>query len=254
MKCKADGCERDAMYVGKGVCQKHYFRLRRGRPLEDRPRGVPFLVDPRGYLGVFEPGHPLALGNGVVAVHRKMLFDAVGGVVSECELCKKPLTWASCHVDHIDENPGNNAIGNLRPLCMDCNVKRTRSIDRRGATVLVVGDERKTLAEWSRDSRVSVCVKTIIERKKRGVSDAEALFGKKRTHNGNRTERKRPYRPILKHEHAGLRLTLAEWSRQPGVTVSDATLHNRLRAGWSLEAALFTPATDTGAAGRRLRV
>lgn len=192
--CIGPGCDRPALYKSACLCQKHYFRARRGRPLEDRPRGVPFIVDPRGYLGIYEPSHPLAHANGVVPAHRKALFDS-GSVVNECDICKVRVTWKSCHVDHIDENPSNNAIGNLRPLCMDCNVKRTKVIDRRGATVLIAEGERKTLSEWSRDIRVQVGIHTIIRRKKLGMSDEHALFlprqrGPKRRLEADQTLRK----------------------------------------------------------------
>jgi hypothetical protein len=105
----------------------------------------------------------------------------------KCELCGVGLTWATVHIDHIDNCRGNNSRSNLRPTCPTCNTRRgmrapaewtrTHKIEFEG--------ECKTPAEWARDPRVRLSGHQIILRKKAGMSDAEALFAPKRTHNGN---------------------------------------------------------------------
>ena len=42
MKCRAEGCENDAVYKKEQLCQKHYFRQKRYGTTElTRPKAVP---------------------------------------------------------------------------------------------------------------------------------------------------------------------------------------------------------------------
>lgn len=187
MKCCADGCDRDADYKAKQLCQKHYFRLWRNGTTELVRRAKPRIVTPNGYVRVHCQGHPLANRN-YVFEHRKIMYEIVGEECCPCQVCGKPQTWETCHVDHIDENRKNNAPGNLRVLCRGCNVKRgfkPESYESRSNTGLIEFEGRKDTAHgWARDPRVKVSGSTIHHRKARGMSDYDALFARKKTHNG----------------------------------------------------------------------
>lgn len=81
-----------------------------------------------GYVmltGVYD--HPLSNKAGVVAEHRKVLFDKIGPGPHPCHWCENALDWASglC-VDHLDDQTGNNHPDNLVPSCLRCNWGRSR--------------------------------------------------------------------------------------------------------------------------------
>lgn len=77
------------------------------------------------YLTMRAPSHPLAHADGVVRVHRAVLYDAIGPGVHECHWCGQVLTWGeSLVVDHVDEDTWNNSPENLVPSCRGCNGTR----------------------------------------------------------------------------------------------------------------------------------
>jgi hypothetical protein len=203
------------------------------------------------------PDHPLADSTGQVWEHRKIVYDRIGDVVPPCELCGKPLTWKIAHIDHIDEDPSNNDSKNLRPLCSPCNTRRGERIARhlyKNHHAITYDGETKTPSEWARDPRVKIAGHTIMVRKRRGMSDYDALFGEKKTHNGKITVDKRPPKTQFKHQRSnaialtinGVTQTAQEWSRDPGCTVCDATIRMRFRQGWDHERAVFAPAKPAG--------
>lgn len=241
------------MYSEQQVCQKHYFRFMRNGTYEivRKSRARLRYQDPAGYWKVYEPNHPLADRTGYVWEHRKIVYDRIGDSVPPCELCAKPLTWKTAHVDHIDEDPSNNDPGNLRPLCCGCNTWRGSRIpqhEAKGHHAITFGGETKTPNEWARDPRVKVSNGTIVRRKKAGASDYEALFGEKRTHNGN-LPRPEPRKTQFKYERSnaialtinGVTKTAMEWSREPGCTVTDGAIRFRVRQGWPHDKAVFAP-------------
>lgn len=251
MLCKVDGCERIADYKSACLCQKHYFRYRRNGDFEIHKKARPRIEDDRGYQFVHDPIHPLtARGQIYIAEHRKILYEAIGPGPMICEICGVGMTWKTCQVDHIDENPRNNNLGNLRPLCRRCNVWRSMppAAERmKGVVVLSFMGERKTANEWARDVRVSVCNSTIIRRKRSGMTDEEALFGEKVTHNGRVKVDNRPRKTQFKHQRSnavaitldGVTKTAAEWSREPGVSVAESSIIFRIRSGWEPHRAVY---------------
>lgn len=190
MKCKVDGCDQEVRYKEKQVCQKHYFRMMRNGSYElmARTRRYRVTMPGKGYQRLYEPQHPLSDNQGTVAEHRMVVFSRYGTVLPDCEICGKPTNWESCHIDHKDNDATNNRIENLRPLCSGCNTWRTypeQHTLRRNHAITFNG-ETKTPQEWSRDPRVNLSGRQIVVRKMNGMSDYDALFTPKRTHNGNK--------------------------------------------------------------------
>jgi hypothetical protein len=249
MKCHIEGCDRDARYKAAQLCQKHYFRVRRAGTTElVRKPARPRIFNRDGYVLVHAPGHPLSMPNHYVFEHRKVVYDLIGETVPNCELCGVPLTWKSARIDHIDRNVQNNDSANLRPLCNTCNTHRdmppahtfshTHSLTFNGKT--------DTAAGWARDPRVKMAGRTIILRKQAGMSDYDALFAPKVTHNGAIAE-KAPAPPKSTRRNAvniaidGEVKTSAEWSRDPRCAVSDATLRARVKAGCAQHLTILQP-------------
>lgn len=74
--------------------------------------------------------HPLASGEGIVAEHRAVLYDAIGPGPHECHWnsvarCGQvELHWqgeGNINVDHLDGDKQNNSVENLVPSCQHCN-------------------------------------------------------------------------------------------------------------------------------------
>lgn len=190
MKCSADGCERSSMYKSLCLCQKHYFRLRRTGTVAKREQSrAKKITTPNGYVRVWDKDHPLACQRGYVFEHRHAMWSVVGASVGNCQLCGKAESWETCHIDHIDNDRKNNNISNLRVLCRGCNVKRgftVYSYKNRGEVGLIeIDGVIDTPAGWSRRNDVNVTGATIVRRIKSGQSPREAVYGSKKTHNGN---------------------------------------------------------------------
>lgn len=82
-------------------------------------------------------GHPLATpGNRQVQQHRLLLWDEIGPGPHPCYHCGDPVDWipgsytaqGSLVVDHLDRNPRNNDLSNLKPSCQTCNIKNSARI------------------------------------------------------------------------------------------------------------------------------
>lgn len=205
MKCKVDGCNGSVRYKAACLCQKHYFRLRRNGDFENHmPIARQRYEDEKGYQFIYSPGHPLAnKGQSYVSEQRVVLFDRIGNGPMKCEICGVQMTWKSCQADHIDENPRNNSPENIRPLCRRCNVWRSMPVAHKrisNSIPITFDGETKTPHEWSKDPRVSISGSAIRKRKQSGMSDFDALFASKSTHNGKPC-RKTEVRRAIKAEY-----------------------------------------------------
>lgn len=253
MQCSVDNCEREVTYKAAQLCQMHYFRVRRNGTVVKTPIGRALrYVTPNGYITLYKPGHPLSNKTNCVFEHRFVMWPIVGPDCRPCELCGKPQTWSTCHVDHIDDNRQNNSPTNLRILCRGCNVKRgfrPESHEFRSKVGLIEFEgKRDTSTNWARDPRVKVSGNTIRLRKAAGMTDAEALFSDKVTHNGRR-KAPAPRKTNHKHERSnavaitidGVTMSAAEWSRTDGAVVTENTIISRVRSGWDPIEALITP-------------
>ena len=261
MKCRADGCDRDAQYKSAQLCQKHYFRMWRKGHLEleldvkkmslGYSRKYRVTMPGKGYQRLYEPSHPLRDSSGYVSEHRKVVYQKYGETLPPCELCGQEINWDTCHIDHIDCDVKNNTPDNLRPLCNACNTRRGFPEQHTilGHWSITFDGETKTPAEWERDLRVSVSGATIKRRKSMGMSDYDALFSKKITHNGNPKIDKRKRKTSVPYERSnslpitidGVTQTASEWSRDVRCSVTPNSILSRVRAGVSHADAVFRP-------------
>lgn len=188
MKCKVEGCCRDAAFKKQQVCQMHYFRMMRYGTYELTKvgKGKVRQRNAKGYQMLKMPGHPLVMANGCVYEHRKVVYDRYGESLPPCEKCRKEVTWKTAHIDHIDEVVDNNTESNLRVLCRACNVMRSRvhipEHTKKGRSSITIDGVTKTASEWSRDPRVNIAPTTILLRIKNGMDAEAALFTPKVTH------------------------------------------------------------------------
>ncbi len=206
MKCKVEGCDHECKhYPGKGICQMHYFRMMRYGTYELTKKGKrqPRSHNAKGYQMLFLPNHPLAMANGSVYEHRKVVYDRHGEILPPCELCSKSVDWRTAHIDHIDDSVDNNEPNNLRVLCRACNTMRARvhipqhTVKRRHA--ITFEGVTMTATEWARDPRVRVSGSTVVLRLKKGMTVEQALFGEKATHRSTRAKT----RALLYGEYQG---------------------------------------------------
>ena len=130
--CSIQECEGKA--IARGWCSKHYHRWRRtgDTSLPSKFRAVTGSVFKSGpYRPTFLPDHPIATSNGLVSVHRKVLYDKIGPGWHLCCWCHQPVSWephvpphARLTADHLDNDKSNDHPDNLAASCMPCNRAR----------------------------------------------------------------------------------------------------------------------------------
>lgn len=241
MICKISGCGKSAKFKTEQLCQMHYFRRMRNGTFDTiRKKGREKYISDNGYVMVHCKGHHFAREKTHYAFeHRIVAYEKYGEILPNCELCDMELNWSNAVIDHIDEVRTNNHPNNLRPLCWNCNINRTVRVglSYRNAMAVEFNGRTMTPTEWAREPNVKVHGATIRKRLKDGYSVEEAIFGIKKTHNGNI-----PIKSIALPKHTrrnainitidGELKTSMEWSRDKRCEVSDGTLRNRVKSGF----------------------
>lgn len=129
VQCSVDGCDKDARSPKSGMCEMHYYRLRRNGAADLQIQLRAPVVTSHGYVIVPAHGHVVAQSNGMAYEHRKVLYDAIGIGPHQCHWCKGDIEWMATGphklvVDHLDGDKSNNNRGNLVPSCHKCNSTR----------------------------------------------------------------------------------------------------------------------------------
>lgn len=121
--CCVEGCSRPATRVASGLCETHFYRRRRTGTTAPRVRPSPApRAQSHGYI-LERVAHPLSI-KGSVYQHRRIAYDAREGQCPDCSWCAKPVTWQSCHVDHLNGVKSDNRPENLTVSCAQCNRAR----------------------------------------------------------------------------------------------------------------------------------
>lgn len=121
-KCKIDGCESGVS--SKGLCDKHYHRLRKyGDPLfiTRRENGSGYVNKKNGLVYIYKPGHPNASKSGRIPEHIYVMSDFLGRPIDGYE-----------YIIHKNGNNTDNSIDNLQLLSTKdkCLVKRCNALQR----------------------------------------------------------------------------------------------------------------------------
>jgi hypothetical protein len=127
--CERDRCnnqfQRYQSYIRRGIGRYCSIECSQTSTREYQGRGE-YLAQGYRYL-TSQQGHPLALLNGELAEHRKILYDAIGPGPHECHWCPKMLDWGGhkgITIDHLDFNKLNNNLSNLVVSCRPCHASR----------------------------------------------------------------------------------------------------------------------------------
>lgn len=129
--CTAPGCSKPARSARADYCPMHYHRLYRHGSLDAKAsRSRATASHGRRYRTEFDPDHPLAMRNGYVYRHRKVLYDLIGPGEHACHWCGATVRWAPKGTpgmlvpDHVNGYGDDNRPENLVPSCMGCNTAR----------------------------------------------------------------------------------------------------------------------------------
>lgn len=122
-QCSVDGCGSPATRRGTGLCEMHYYRVRR-TGLVNRNPVVGRYVTGAGYIKILSQDHPLAEKGGHVYEHRAVAYASHGGICPDCHWCGTKLDWPAAVVDHLNESKADNEASNLVVTCNNCNRAR----------------------------------------------------------------------------------------------------------------------------------
>lgn len=177
-KCSVESCVTPVRSSGAKFCEKHYMRVRRHGStdkLSNLKDGL--LVHSHGYLLAHVPKHPLAKASKRVYQHRVVFYDHHGAGPFACHWCATQVTWDAMHVDHVDADVTNNAIGNLVASCPRCNQERglpkMRMTMKASGRLLTAHGKTMCVADWAR--HLGLSRGTIIGRIEKGMLIENAL-------------------------------------------------------------------------------
>lgn len=142
--CTVEGCDKPLRSARATYCAMHYHRVyRHGSPdAVSSQAGVTASLG-RRYRQQHAPDHPLAMRNGQVYVHRKVLYDTIGPGQHTCHWCGTSIRWAPKGTpgmlvpDHVNGLGDDNRPENLVPSCVGCN--NARGQQARSAALRDVG-------------------------------------------------------------------------------------------------------------------
>lgn len=172
--CCIEGCDRVARGIKHGLCETHYYRLRRTGTsdatkrvvVEGKPQKLgevsAITIHSAGYRKRWAPEHPEAIRTGQKRVyeHRMVLYDKIGAGPHDCHWCGSKFPWEQVQPDHLDENKSNNAPDNLVPSCWPCNRERGRAkniaVTKARASTTTAFGQTKTNADWARQLGMSL--------------------------------------------------------------------------------------------------
>lgn len=181
-QCTHDGCESPARSRKSGLCEMHYYRMRRRGSFalqrEDNPPPEA-TTNAEGYVREFLPHHPLwGETQGRLYQHRRVFFDAHGKGPHRCNWCGCELSWDTMDVDHVNAIRDDNRLSNLVPSCRPCNVKRglsamTEAHRLRSRCKISFAGETLTEGQWA--ERIGISRQSLRARLAAGWSVARAL-------------------------------------------------------------------------------
>ena len=157
--CNVDGCGRPSGRGRAAMCEKHYRQMWRNGYLGPKRRDE-VIPHSGGYVLRAAPGHPMSRGYRGYE-HRQVFYDHHGEGPFRCRWCTKQVTWETMHVDHLDDDKTNNAIGNLAASCPTCNQKRgawkVKRWARENRSVAVTWNGvTKPIGDWADDIGIDV--------------------------------------------------------------------------------------------------
>jgi hypothetical protein len=123
--CDVAGCTKRATRISSGLCETHYYRLRRtGSVIKPQSKYRYQYKGRYGYITLRLPNHPLANQRGNVDEHRKILYDSLGAGPHTCYWCGVMIDWNTAVVDHLNDQKADNKVENLALSCNECNRAR----------------------------------------------------------------------------------------------------------------------------------
>lgn len=187
-KCMIDGCEKPCRSRKAIYCNVHFHRMwRTGSPDLRPPKHA--IEHSRGYVLERTSKHPLTPnGERYIYQHRRVYFDTFGQGPFHCHVCAARVTWATLHIDHLDDDPTNNDVSNLAPACPTCNQARGREkmvkTKKANGRLLTFNGETLCLSDWA--SRLGIARGSLRRRiesgwpTERAFMEGRGRFGPKR--------------------------------------------------------------------------
>jgi 5-methylcytosine-specific restriction endonuclease McrA len=220
--CVVDGCDNKVRSANAKYCEKHYGRIRRGKPLSDPIYGRK-SSHTGGYVLIYVPDHPLREGKRrkTEYEHRVVFYNANGVGPFECHVCGATVGWDVMHVDHLNDDVKDNRLSNLKAACPTCNQwrgkeKMTQTHRSKSNYQIEWDSQTKCLSEWA--EIVGITKVGLRERLKRGWSVERALTTPAQNFKGPRGTRqskgysfapdgrKKPWIAKIYHEGRTIRL------------------------------------------------